>query len=160
MTEHFYWIWAIFFIIPLVSIIRRYLRKRNMQNFSKSSEQYHEMQFKTNSSKIETPRRNLLEPELEHEPEPELEHEPEPELEHEPELELETKDKQVLGELNRGVKNFEEIQKITGLERDKLVSILKDLEKRRLMKVEEKSGLFGRKVELYLTDKGFKKYYS
>ena len=152
MTEHFYWIWAIFFIIPLVSIIRRYLRKRNMQNFSKSSEQYHEMQFKTNSSKIETPRRNLLEPELEHEPEPELEHEPEPELE--------TKDKQVLGELNRGVKNFEEIQKITGLERDELVSILKDLEKRRLMKVEEKSGLFGRKVELYLTDKGFKKYYS
>ena len=146
MTEHFYWIWAIFFIIPLVSIIRRYLRKRNMQNFSKSSEQYHEMQFKTNSSKIETPRRNLLEPELEHEPEPEPE--------------FETKDKQVLGELNRGVKNFEEIQKITGLERDKLVSILKDLEKRRLMKVEEKSGLFGRKVELYLTDKGFKKYYS
>ena len=152
MSEHFYWIWAIFFIIPLVSIIRRYLRKRNMQNLSKSSEQYHEMQFKTNSSKIETPRRNLLEPELEHEPEPELEHEPEPELE--------TKDKQVLGELNLGVKNFEEIQKITGLERDKLVSILKDLEKRRLIKVEEKSGLFGRKVELYLTDKGFKKYYS
>ena len=144
MTEHLYWIWAIFFIIPLVSIIRRYLRKRNMQNFSKSSEQYHEMQFKTNSSKIETPRRNLLEPEPEHEPEPELE----------------TKDKQVLGELNRGAKNFEEIQKITGLERDELVSILKDLEKRRLMKVEEKSGLFGRKVELYLTDKGFKKYYT
>ena len=144
MTEHFYWIWAIFFIIPLVSIIRRYLRKRNMQNFSKSSEQYHEMQFKTNSSKIETPRRNLLEPELEHEPEPELE----------------TKDKQVLGELNRGAKNFEEIQKITGLEHDELISILKDLEKTRLMKVEEKSGLFGRKVELYLTDKGFKKYYS
>jgi len=152
MTEHLYWIWAIFFIIPLVSIIRRYLRKRNMQNFNKSSEQYHEMQFKTNSSKIETPRRNLLEPELEHEPEPELEHEPE--------SELETKDKQVLGELNRGAKNFEEIQKITGLEHDELISILKDLEKTRLMKVEEKSGLFGRKVELYLTDKGFKKYYS
>ena len=104
------------------------------------------MQFKTNSSKIETPRRNLLEPELEHEPEPELE--------------LETKDKQVLGELNRGAKNFEEIQKITGLEHDELISILKDLEKTRLMKVEEKSGLFGLKIELYLTDRGFKKYYS
>ena len=152
MTEHFYWIWAIFFIIPLVSIIRRYLRKHNMQNFSKSSEQYHEMQFKTNSSKIETPRRNLLEPELEHEPEPELEHEPE--------LELETKDKQVLGELNRGVKNFEEIQKITGLERDELVSILDDLEKRGLMIVKQKSGLFGPKVGLYATDKGIKEYYS
>ena len=31
---------------------------------------------------------------------------------------------------------------------------LGDLEKRGLMKVEEKSGLFGPKVELYLTDKG------
>ena len=138
MTEHFYWIWAIFLIIPLVSIIKRYLSKRNMQNFNRSPEKRYEMQFKTNPSKIEMPRRNLLEPE------------PKPE----------TKDKQVFEALNHGVKNFEEIQKITGLERDKLVSILKDLEKRRLMKVEEKSGLFGRKVELYLTDKGFKKYYS
>ena len=136
MTEHFYWIWAIFFIIPLVSIIRRYLRKRNMQNFSKSSEQYHQMQFQTNLSEIETPRRNFLEPEPE------------------PESKPETKDMQVLGELNRGVKNFENIQKITGFKHDELSSILEDLEKRGLMKVEEKSGLFGHKVELYLTDKG------
>ena len=140
MTEHFYWIWAIFFIIPLVSIIRRYLRKRNMQNFGKSSEQYHQMQFKTNLSEIETPRRNFLEPE--------------------PESKPETKDMQVLGELNRGVKNFENIQKITGFKHDELSSILEDLEKRGLMKVEEKSGLFGPKVELYLTDMGFKEYYS
>ena len=111
MSEHFYWIWAIFFIIPLVSIIRRYLRKRNMQNFSKSSEQYHQMQFQTNSSEIETPRRNFLEPEPKSESKPE------------------TKDIQVLGELNRGAKNFEKIQKITGLERDELASILEDLEK-------------------------------
>jgi len=138
MTEHFYWIWAIFFIIPLVSIIRRYLRKRNMQNFSKSSEQYHEMQFKTNSSKIETPRQNFLEPEPKHE----------------------TKDMQVFEALNYGAKNFGKIQKITGLERDELVSILKDLEKRGLMKVEEKSGLFGPKVELYLTDEGYTKIHS
>jgi len=138
MTEHFYWIWAIFFIIPLISIIRRYLRKRNVQNFSKSSEQYHEMQFKTNSSKIETPKQNLLEPE------------PKPE----------TKDKQVFEALNYGAKNFEKIQKITGLKHDELVSILDDLEKRGMMKVGEKSGLFGPKVELYLTDKGIKEYNS
>ena len=100
MTEHLYWIWVIFFIIPLVSIIRRYLRKRNMQNFSKSSEQYHEMQFKTNSSKIETPRRNLLEQEHE--------------------TKHETKDMQVFEVLNYGAENFEKIQKITGLERDEL----------------------------------------
>ena len=140
MTEHFYWIWAIFFIIPLVSIIRRYLRKRNMQNFSKSSEQYHEMQFKTNSSRIETPRRNLLEPE--------------------PEPKHKTKDMQVFDVLNYGAENFEKIQKITGLEHDELVSILDDLEKRGMMKVEEKSGLLGSKIELYPTKKGIKEYYS
>ena len=140
MTEHFYWIWAIFFIIPLVSIIRRYLRKRNMQNSSKSPEQYHEMQFQTNSSKIETPRQNLLEPE--------------------PEPKPETKDMQVFEVLNYGAGNFEKIQKITGLKHDELVSILEDLEKRGMMKVEEKSGLFGSKIELYPTNKGIKEYYS
>ena len=140
MTEHLYWIWAIFFIIPLVSIIRRYLRKRNMQNSSKSSEQHHEMQFKTNSSRIETPRRNLLEPE--------------------PEPKHQTKDMQVFDVLNYGAENFEKIQKITGLEHDELVSILDDLEKRGLMIVKQKSGLFGPKVELHATDKGIKEYYS
>jgi len=139
MTEHFYWM-AIFFIIPLVSIIRRYLRKRNMQNSSKSSEQHHEMQFKTNSSRIETPRRNLLEPE--------------------PEPKHKTKDMQVFDVLNYGAENFEKIQKITGLEHDELVSILDDLEKRGMMKVEEKSGLLGSKIELYPTKKGIKEYYS
>jgi len=138
MTEHLYWIWAIFFIIPLVSIIRRYLRKRNMQNSSKSSEQHHEMQFKTNSSKIETPRQNLPEPEPKHE----------------------TKDMQVFEVLNYGVENFEKIQKITGLKHDELVSILEDLEKKGMMKVEEKSGLLGSKIELYPTKKGIKEYYS
>ena len=138
MTEHFYWIWAIFLIIPLVSIIRRYLRKYNMQNFNKSSEKRYEMQFKTNSSKIETPRRNLLEPELK----------------------PETKDMQVFEVLNYGAENFEKIQKITGLEHDELVSILEDLEKRGMIKVEEKSGLFGSKIGLYPTNNGIKEYYS
>ena len=138
MTEHFYWIWAIFFIIPFISIIRRYLRKRNTQNFSKSSEQYHEMQFQTNSSKIETPRRNLLEPEPKHE----------------------TKDMQVFEVLNHGAGNFEKIPDITGIKHDELVSILEDLEKRGMMKVEEKSGLLGSKIELYPTKKGIKEYYS
>ena len=149
MTEHFYWIWAIFFIIPFISIIRRYLRKRNTQNFSKSPEQYHEMQFQTNSSKIETPRRNLLEPEPEPKPEPKLE----------PEPKHKTKDMRVFEVLNHGVGNFEKIQEITGLKHDELVSILEDLEKRGMMKVEEKSGLLGSKIELYPTKKGIKEYY-
>ena len=98
------------------------------------------MQFKTNSSKIETPRQNLLEPE--------------------PEPKPETKDMQVFEALNYGAENFEKIQKITGLKHDELASILEDLEKRGMMKVEEKSGLLGPKVELYLTDKGIKEYNS
>jgi len=74
--------------------------------------------------------------------------------------ESETKHLLVLEIMNRGAKKFENIQKITGLERDELVSILDDLEKRGLMIVEQKSGLFGPKVELYLTDKGSAKIHS
>jgi len=80
------------------------------------------------------------------------------EPEHEPEPE--TKHLLVLERMNRGAKNFEKIQKITGLKHDELVSILEDLEKKGMMKVEEKSGLFGSKIELYPTKKGIKEYYS
>jgi len=135
MTDHFYWIWIIFLLFPLVRIIQRYLRKRNMRNYPESSEKQLEMQFKTNSSQmIDAPRRNLARPE--------------------------TKDMLVLGELNRGAKSFEKIHKITGLERDELISILDDLEKRGLMRTEQKSSFFGTKVELYVTDKGFQEYYA
>jgi len=135
MTDHFYWIWIIFLMFPLIRIIQRYLRKRNMQNYPQSSEKHLEMQLQTNSSEtIDAPRRNLTKPE--------------------------TKDMLVLGELNRGAKNFEKIQKITGLEHDELISILDDLEKRGLMRVEKKSSFFGTKIEIYVTDKGFQVYYS
>ncbi len=135
MTDHFYWIWLIFLMIPLVRVIQRYIRKRNNPDYYTSSEKRVEMQLeKTSTNTIEKPVRNLTRPE--------------------------TKDMLVLGELNRGVKSFEKIQKIIGLERDKLISILDDLEKRGLIRVEEKSGPFGPKIELYATDKGFKEYYS
>ncbi len=135
MTDHFYWIWLIFLMIPLVRVIQGYIRKRNNPNYNKSSEKRVEMQLeKTSTNTIEKPVRNLARPE--------------------------TKDMLVLGELNRGVKNFDKIQKIIGLERDELISILDDLEKRGLIRVEEKSGPFGPKIELYATDKGFKEYYS
>ncbi len=135
MTDHFYWIWIIFLLFPLVRIIQRYLRKRNMRNYPESTEKQLEMQLKTNSSEtIDAPRRNLARPE--------------------------TKDMLVLGELNRGAKNFETVQKITGLKRDELIPILDDLEKRGLIRTEQKSGFFGTKVELYVTDKGFQEYYA
>ena len=66
----------------------------------------------------------------------------------------------VLGELNKGVKDFSKIQKNLNIHNQELEKILKDLEDKKLMKVVKKSGLVGVKVELYPTDKGFKKYYS
>ena len=71
-----------------------------------------------------------------------------------------TKNMLVLGELHRGVKLFENIQKNTGLTTEELNSILEDLENNGLMKAQQKSGLFGMKTELVPTDKGFKEYYS
>ena len=74
--------------------------------------------------------------------------------------ESETKHLRVLEIMNRGAKKFENIQEIADLERDELVSILDDLEKRGLMIVKQKTGLLGPKVELYATDKGSAKIHS
>ena len=71
-----------------------------------------------------------------------------------------TKNMLVLGELHRGVRLFENVQKNTGLTNEELNSILEDLEANGLMKTQEKPGLLGMKTELVPTDKGFKEYYS
>ncbi|MFQ5475648.1 MAG: hypothetical protein ACE5DT_01290 [Nitrosopumilus sp.] len=71
-----------------------------------------------------------------------------------------TKEMQVLGELNKGVKDFNKIQKNLGINNQELENILNGLEDQGLMKVVKKKGLVGIKVELHPTDKGFKKYYS
>ena len=70
------------------------------------------------------------------------------------------KEMQVLGELNKGTKDFNKIQKNLGINNQELENILKDLEDRGLMKVIKKSGPFGIKVQLVPTEKGFKKYYT
>ncbi|NIM25884.1 MAG: hypothetical protein GTN97_01965 [Nitrosopumilaceae archaeon] len=66
----------------------------------------------------------------------------------------------VLGELNRGVNNFNNIQKNLGIDAEKLDETLQSLEKQGLMKVQNKQGLFGQKIELIPTEEGFKKFYS
>jgi len=66
----------------------------------------------------------------------------------------------VLGVLCNGVKNFETLQKKLNIENETLNSILGDLEKKGLIRVENKQGFFGPKVELYPTKEGTKKYYS
>ena len=71
-----------------------------------------------------------------------------------------TKNMMVLGELNNGTRTFEKVQKNTGLDVEELNKILENLEKQGLIKVQQRQGLFGLKVELYPTEKGFKEYYS
>ena len=65
-----------------------------------------------------------------------------------------TKSMLVLAELCRGANTFEKIQKNTGFDNKELNSILEDLEKNGMLKIHQKQGLFGPKVELYPTEKG------
>jgi len=135
---NFSWIYLVIFLaIPLSRIVPRLLAKRGIgKNFFKIPQQ-NEFQSGFAESRFnvsETPKMESSKPQ--------------------------TKNMLVLGELNRGSKTFENIQKNTGLDNKELDAILEDLENNGMLKVEQKQGLFGPKTELYPTDKGFKEYYS
>ena len=133
MDPDFSWIYLVFFlIIPLARIIPRLIARRRMRE-----------------SSTETVQENQFEPSYEYSRKPQTKV-----------SRSQTKNMLVLGELNRGSKTFDSIQKNTGLARDELNSILEDLENKDMLRVEQKQGLFGPKIELYPTDKGFKEYYS
>ncbi|HJJ21587.1 MAG: hypothetical protein MT332_02950 [Candidatus Nitrosopumilus limneticus] len=147
MEADFSWIYLLIFLMfPLARILPRALKKFKSDNFKsqeisqkplasdyKRYEEQSDKQFESNSTDYNKPPK-FSKPE--------------------------TKNMLVLGELNRGVKLFENIQKNTGLTVEELNSILEDLENNGLMKSQQKSGLFGMKTELLPTDKGFKEYYS
>jgi len=137
----FGWIYLVIFLaIPLARIIPRLLARRKGQNnqFQRVQENPFQRGFDEYSQNPQTespkPKINPSKPQ--------------------------TKSMLVLGELNRGTKTFENIQKKTGIENKELDSILEDLEKNGMLKVHQKQGLFGPKTELLPTDKGFKEYYS
>lgn len=123
------WIYLIFFMIPLVRILPRIVRKLRGDDNTRTESQFSQknLEMEQRHESVETPQ---------------------------------TKDMQVLGELNKGVKDFNKIQSNLGIDNQKLEIILNSLEDQGLMKVIKKKGLVGIKVELYPTDKGFKKYYS
>jgi len=132
--EGFAWFYlVIFLMIPLMRIIPRLLRRRKMKNII-PSQTSSGGQFEQGSDTIQEHARDPSKPK--------------------------TKDMLVLGELNGGTKNFEGIKKNTALDSNELNSILEDLEKRGLIRVEQKKGLFGVKIELYATEKGFREYYT
>ncbi|MDH3766227.1 MAG: hypothetical protein OER82_10535 [Nitrosopumilus sp.] len=133
MDPDFSWIYLIFFlIIPLARIIPRILRKKMDKNPSQTiQEERFQSTFEEQPRKIQ---REFSKPQ--------------------------TKNMLVLGEVNKGTKTFEKILKNTGLNGKELDTILEDLEKNNMIKVQQKQGLLGTKIELYPTDKGFKEYYS
>ena len=69
-------------------------------------------------------------------------------------METEPKDVIVLGSIRRGAKKFANIQNETKISPEELNSILEELENKKFIKVEEKKGLFGKKIELKITEKG------
>ncbi len=66
------------------------------------------------------------------------------------------KDIIVLGTIKSGVKKFEKICKVAKIEPEELEKVLERLEKQNLIKVVEKKGWLGKKIEIHTTDKGDK----
>ncbi len=66
------------------------------------------------------------------------------------------KDIIVLGAIQAGIKKFDRIQKIRHVDPKELNSILEQLENGGFVRVEEKKGFLGIKVEIVITEKGSK----
>jgi len=147
MEADFSWMYLIIFLmIPLARILPRILKK--LKSGNSESQEIPQRQFESNFNRYEDQSDKQFESNSTEYQEPPKSSKPQ------------TKNMLVLGELHRGVKQFEDIQKNTGLTTEELNSILEDLENNGLMKAKQKSGLFGMKTELVPTDKGFKEYYS
>ena len=139
MEPDFSWMYLVFFLmIPLARIIPRVLSKIRKRDNTFQTVQ--EDQFQS-SFEEQTKREEF-----------QGEH-------HREEPKHQTKDMLVLGEINIGTKTFESIQKKTQLENKELDTILENLENNGLLKIQQKQGLLGPKIELLPTDEGFRKYY-
>ncbi len=134
MEENYSWIYLlIFLIIPLARILPRVLKRAGLkQNIS---------------TRPESPRRNFFQ-----------ESSPDNFQESPRKEEFSTKnwskEKIVLGLLMTNISKFEELQKRANLSTNNLDTILQDLEKKRFMMPIEKSGPFGKSIQLKITEKG------
>ena len=62
----------------------------------------------------------------------------------------------ILGAIKSGAKKFNKIRKVTKIDPEEINSTLERLEQRGLISVSEKKGLFGKKIEIIITEKGEK----
>jgi len=136
--ESWQWIFGFFVILMIARIVPRIIRQRKM-NLQKSHG------ITTEQSFFNDPRDQPFVKEAQDQP-------------FASDTKPESKDMMVLGQINRGYKTFGEIRKKTGFDSEEINSILEDLEKRGLMKVQKKQGLLGIKVELLPTEKGYREY--
>ena len=150
MEENYSWIYLlIFLIIPLARILPRVLKRAGLkQNIS---------------ARPESPRRNFFQessPDNFQESSPDNFQESSPDNFQESPRKEEfstknwSKEKIVLGLLMTNISKFEELQKRANLSTNNLDTILQDLEKKRLMMPVEKSGPFGKSIQLKITEKG------
>ena len=150
MEENYSWIYLlIFLIIPLARILPRVLKRAGLkQNIS---------------TRPESPRENFFQessPDRFQESSPDRFQESTPDnFEESPRREEFStknwsKEKIVLGLLMTNISKFEELQKRANLSTNNLDTILQDLEKKRLMMPVEKSGPFGKSIQLKITEKG------
>ncbi len=142
MAENgFVWIYLIFLLIPLSRILPRLIKKWKLKN-SGIPQQPFDNQFQVSNNTISESSREIFRAQPQRESKPK------------------STDMMVLGELDHGTKNFDVLQKKLGIDNETLNSVLEDLENQGLIRVEQKQGLLGTKVELYPTEEGVKKYYS
>lgn len=139
IMESWQWIFIFFAVLMIARIVPRMLRQRKI-NFLKTGNVTTQKPFFNDSRDRPFVKESKEQPSAETKPE--------------------SKDMLVLGEINRGVKTFGNIQQRTGFNTDELNSILESLEKKGLLRIQEKKGALGIKIELIPTEKGYKEFQS
>ena len=144
MEENYSWIYLlIFLIIPLARIVPRLLRRAGLKE--------------NISARPESPRGNFFQESSSPDTFQESSS-PDNFQESSRREEFSTKnwpkEKIVLGLLLTNITKFEEIQKKGNLSTNNLDTILQDLEKKGLMQPVEKTGPFGKSIQLRITEKG------
>ena len=144
MEENYSWIYLlIFLIIPLARIVPRLLRSSGLKENISARPESPRGNFFQESSSPDTFRESSSSDNFQESPRRE---------------EFSTKnwpkEKIVLGLLLTNITKFEEIQKKGNLSTNNLDTILQDLEKKGLMQPVEKTGPFGKSIQLRITEKG------
>jgi len=144
MEENYSWIYLlIFLIIPLARIVPRLLRRAGLKENISARPESPRGNFFQESSSPDTFRESSSSDNFQESPRRE---------------EFSTKnwpkEKIVLGLLLTNISKFEELQKKGNLSTNNLDTILQDLEKKGLMQPVEKTGPFGKSIQLRITEKG------